>query len=40
MVLVYAAAFVLVVIAAWRLAPAQAAATAPADGRPEVGLAH
>ena len=40
MVLVHLAAFVLIVIAAWMLAPAQAAATAPSGARPELGLAH
>ena len=40
MVLVHLAAFVLIVIAAWLLAPAQAAATVPPGARPELGLAH
>jgi hypothetical protein len=38
--LVHLAAFVLIVIAAWLLAPAQAAVTVPAGPRPELGLAH
>src|ERR1700733_15023257 len=40
MVLVHLAAFVLIVIAAWLLAPAQAAVTVPSGARPELGLAH
>ncbi len=38
--LAHLAAFVLIVIAAWLLAPAQAAVTAPASTRPELGIAH
>jgi drug/metabolite transporter (DMT)-like permease len=40
MVLVHVTAFALIVIAAWLLAPAQAAGTAPAGARPELSLAH
>ena len=40
MVLVHLGAFVLIVIAAWLLAPAQAAVTVPSGARPELGLAH
>jgi hypothetical protein len=40
MVLVHVAAFALIVIAAWLLAPAQAAATAPSGATPELSLAH
>ena len=40
MVLVHLGAFVLIVVAAWLLAPAQAAVTAPAGARPELRLAH
>ena len=36
-VLVHLAAFVLIVVAAWRLGPMQAAGTAPAGARPELG---
>jgi Magnesium transporter NIPA len=36
----HVAAFVLIVIAAWLLAPAQAAVTAPAGPWPELGIAH
>jgi len=38
--LAHLGAFALIVIAAWLLAPAQAAVTAPAGARPEFGLAH
>ncbi|MGO9908894.1 MAG: hypothetical protein ACLP4R_07990 [Solirubrobacteraceae bacterium] len=38
--LAHLAAFVLIVIAAWLLAPAQAAVTVPASARTELGLAH
>jgi hypothetical protein len=40
MVLVHVAGFVLIVIAAWLLAPAQAAVTAPPSAHPELRLAH
>lgn len=40
MVLVHLAAFGLIVIAAWLLAPAQAAVTVPTGAAPELGLAH
>ncbi len=40
MVLVHLAAFALIVIAAWLLAPAQAAVTSPARERTEPGIAH
>ena len=39
-VLVHLAAFVLIVIAAWLLAPAQAAATPPGRAHSKLGLAH
>ncbi len=38
--LVQLAAFVLIVVTAWLLAPMQAAGTAPAGARPELRLAH
>jgi Magnesium transporter NIPA len=38
--LAHLAAFVLIVIAAWLLAPAQAAVTVPTSARTELGLAH
>jgi hypothetical protein len=40
MVLVHVTAFVLIVVAAWLLAPAQAAATVPPGAQSELGLAH
>jgi hypothetical protein len=40
MELVHVAAFVLIVIAAWLLAPAQAAVAVPVNPRPELGIAH
>lgn len=39
-VLFHLAAFQLIVVAAWLLAPTQAAVTAPAGARPELRLAH
>ena len=38
--LAHVAAFVLIVVAAWLLAPAQAAATVPGGAHSELGLAH
>jgi hypothetical protein len=40
MVLLHLAAFVLIVVAAWLLAPAQAPAIAPRGARSELRLAH
>ncbi len=43
MVLLHVLAFALIVVAAWLLAPAQAAVAAPAGppaGRPQLGAAH
>jgi len=39
-VLLHLAAFVPIVVAAWLLAPMQAAGTAPAAARPELRLGH
>jgi hypothetical protein len=39
-VLLHLAVFVLIVVAAWLLAPMQAAGSAPAGARPELRLAH